>query len=263
MSLRKKAVAKMRAHDKILIDGYFRQISRSLNASTPHLVRHICAAYYLDSDELDVNQKHDPIIMSADNCCIHHEVASWNSIVGANICEIGERYQWTLRIMDVMSHSTNTWKILIGIINDDNCALLFDAERLSKKRYFTSIPGSFGFIGSGKGTTIHGQLQSHYGQRFEKKGDCIVVDLDMHKDKHSLSFVINGTEYGKASDVDINTRYRLAVSICKGRKVKLCNMEVMDSEIAVEKERSISRVSDCLGLKKPTSEKSRHKCVIC
>ena len=214
----------MGKRNELLICGYFRQLSNG-NESPPGLISHICAAYYLISDEWDLKRKHDPIILSDDNSVIHHDANSWNTIVGTNICKIGQRYQWTLKIVDVMSDTGNTWKILVGIMDEIQCDILFESDTVPFNRYFTRMPNSFGFIGSPSGITINGSFNKKYGKPFDKKGDCIVVDLDMHKDKHSLSFVINGTEYGKAFDVDINTRYRLAVSICGGRKVKLCDVE--------------------------------------
>merc|ERR1712228_652377 len=162
-----------------------------------------------------------------DNTEIFHESKNWCAIVGKNICQIGYRYQWTLKICDIMSTTDNAWEILVGIMDDTQCDTLLDESHSAGTRYFTSTPGAFGFVGSyGRLTTGGHVSDSNYGEPFEKKGDCMTVDLDMHKDKHSLSYVINGKEHGKAFDVDINVKYRLAVSICEGKVLKLCSAEI-------------------------------------
>ena len=67
-----------------------------------------------------------------------------------------------------------------------------------------------------------------YGEKFGKKGDTIKVILDL--DESTLSFVINGNDYGPLYKKDESygfefnkeNEYRFALSLRKGLKVRLC-----------------------------------------
>ena len=51
--------------------------------------------------------------------------------------------------------------------------------------------------------------------------------LDLRNKNKTLSYIINGKDYGKAFDIDDTQKYRMAVSICEGRYLQLCHVSVM------------------------------------
>ena len=61
-----------------------------------------------------------------------------------------------------------------------------------------------------------------YGEKCAKAGDRVQVILNL--DANSLSYIINGTDYGKAVDIKPNKRgYKLAVSFMNDIVLQLCD----------------------------------------
>eukprot|EP01084_Bolivina_argentea_P164896 286600_1 len=163
----------------------------------------------VDDEKWDANCKGNITISGQ---TIENSGGSWQSVFGTKICGAPYIYKWTLQIVDVSKNSGNSWKIIIGIIEKGT-------GQEVKSNYFTSQAGKgYGFIGSQAGITVGGGKDDTYGQKFEKEGDKIEVCLDMKN--LTLSYAINGTQYGVAHDVN-NREYRLAVSIYPGRKIEL------------------------------------------
>merc|ERR1712154_752712 len=109
------------------------------------------------------------------------------------------------------SNQCNSWKSLIGIMMGDNLCY--------GKKYFTAGDG-YGFVGSASQiVTDGGSSAKKYGEKLEKVGNVIEVILELNDvDGNTLSYVINGKDYGKAFDIPPCKGgydwcgYRLAVS---------------------------------------------------
>ena len=67
--------------------------------------------------------------------------------------------------------------------------------------------------------TTNASSGKEYGEKCGKEGDIIDVYLDL--EKYTLSFGVNGTDYGIAHKLNQNKEYRLALSLVIGRRVKL------------------------------------------
>ena len=111
----------------------------------------------------------------------------WGVIFGKIICENGKRYKWSFEITDITSTTHNTWKILIGVIDINNCKALIDKKVSHYGRYFVSKSGSYGFIGSKAQTTTRGAFEENYGENFDKKGHKLTMILDLRNNLKNLS----------------------------------------------------------------------------
>ena len=56
-----------------------------------------------------------------DNIIYRANGDDWGSIFGKNVCENGKRYHWSFQITNITSDTSNSWKLLIGICDINNC----------------------------------------------------------------------------------------------------------------------------------------------
>ena len=124
----------------------------------------------------------------------------------------------------------NSWVIAIGIVPFDYYCHVDGEEDDDGESTF--IAGYCGFIG-GEAVFIGTDYQKKsYGQRFNRKGHTLKMTLNLKKGAGSggpsLSYVINGKDYGKATDVDMadcadcmqctNVIHREQTGKCNGEK---------------------------------------------
>eukprot|EP01084_Bolivina_argentea_P156906 273426_1 len=219
---------KMLPHEKDLIFGYNHIAEKEYKCVIPAGIIRLVASYYFPADIWDLSLKSKDITLSNNNQCVYHNCpygsgqTAWRSIYGTNICT-NDIYKWGLKIVKVDPNSGkgNSWNILVGICQSQICK-----DRLEKcfmEKCFKAEedlnrphPQAYGFIGSLARLTGKGSL--NYGQPFKQDGDTIIMTLDMIE--KTLSYEINGVDYGKAFDVEKAT-YRLALSISDGRCIQL------------------------------------------
>ena len=220
------AINNMERHERSLIYGYNREFEKENKTLIPKDIIHLIAVYYLEFEQWDLNLKSMDIKLSFNDRCVHHDRAlwldgnqtAWRSIYGKTICKKNKMYKWRFKIIkiDPNSGNGNSWKILIGIMQDKFC------KNKLESCFNRRQPCSYGFIGSIASLTGDKNCNDRdgkYGQKFENKGDTLTMILNMKT--YVLSYIINGINYGKAYDIDHKGHYRLALSIADGRYVQL------------------------------------------
>eukprot|EP01084_Bolivina_argentea_P102139 183032_1 len=137
----------------------------------------------------------------------------WHRILGKKQCKPSTgKYHWTLKLVDVYPIS-NGLKILVGVCPKDN----WDKYSTGgNEQYFYSFRGSNPTVACPEKLT---KVTRVYGEKFEKLDDIIDVYLDTNN--FTLSYKINGHDYGIACSNLPKTTYRLAVDLCPKRKLKM------------------------------------------
>ena len=218
---------KLSKYIKYLTFGYIRmniQIllpTNSVYYNIPEGIKHICASYSRLRDEWGLC--HKEINISNDKTIISHDDSDWNTAFGITICEKGNKYEWKLKLIKRKGDlGGNTWKTIFGVIQESHCKTILSAKQHTFSRNFTSSGGGYGFIG------YQSRIQSPrqhkmYGEKFDTEGGTINIILDLRENKNTVSYIINGKNYEKACDVKKDCKYRLAVSVCAGRHIKICD----------------------------------------
>ena len=107
---------------------------------------------------------------------------------------------------------------MAGIIKNEYCKSR--TQSTGVLAYIGESIGYFGSIGQ-----IYGAQKGWIKglPKYENVGDILKIILDL--DKEILIFVINGESHQVQTDdifrIDKNIKYRLAVSLCPGRKLQL------------------------------------------
>ena len=192
----------------------------SLFSNIPLSIYSICLCYYYATDKFDKNNKSECIILSNDDTCIYYSHgATWQTIFGQRICIRGGVYEWKLKLIKIKEQGYNTWNTIIGVVDDKQNKKKILITSASDITFFNN---SYGFIGSQKKSYSridHEYQRVEYGEKFEKENDEIIVILDLIN--NTLSYKINGNDYGVAYKVKSGISYRFAVSLCKGRTLEL------------------------------------------
>eukprot|EP01084_Bolivina_argentea_P185191 319376_1 len=158
---------------------------------------------YVDDKKVSINGN---ILTAIDGCCTNYG----NVIINKN-----EYYTWKLRLksrrLASYIHQPN-----IGIIKSDDKILS------QYKNNSTNWHGhNKGYWLSAQGGLIYGEKNTEYGALFFEAGDIMEMTLDLrNKSENTLSYCINGTNYGIAVSnipVDDGVGYVLAVSFHYGR----------------------------------------------
>lgn len=220
-------VSRMNEQQKFLVFGFVRGIEKEYkNIRIPEPIVLLFALYYVANAEWDLSLKSADIMVSGDNNEFVENMTasqySWKSIFGKRICCGYGKYEWNLKIISTTKQVSNSWKIMVGIIENKYCSQQTEDSAFDDK-------WGIGLVGSTQGITQTSIVNSDYGELFEKVGDTVKIILDL--DNLTLSYVINGTDYGAAIDANNSYKfelnkhdeYRLALSIIKGRKLRLFN----------------------------------------
>ena len=217
--------SKMSIKQRDLIFGYIHEIEKLYKLNIPEPIILLFALFYISNAEWDLSILSNYIKVSGDNNEYVENMEDidedWKSIFGKRICCGYGKYEWNLEIVE-SSSSNNNWNIMVGIIKND-ARFCMKARDRSAFEKFTSI----GIVGSERGIVEWWIVNRKYGEKFEKVGDTIKVILDL--DNLTLSYTINGTDYGPAIDstnsydFDLNkeNEYRFALSLISGRKLRL------------------------------------------
>ena len=206
---------------KDLINGYIRNMQVILPKdetfyNIPPLINHICLIYYGSTDEWDSKYISKKMKLQ-DNCITNISDVAYEyvSAFGRAIISSG-KFHWKFKIEKVQKTG---WYIVIGIWK------IKSEVEPPKETYFThkGYKSGYGFV------TEDGKLVTETGGSSFKKygvpcktGDIIDMYLDL--DKLTLSFAINGTDYGPAFRDIENTSYRMALNMQqKGDSLRLLN----------------------------------------
>ena len=207
--------------NKLLLDGYFRNCQKELfqvemidNAyfNIPEISKSICLLYYGLSDAWDPKYVGDTYKL-LDNQTIKHVgeegFGNVKSAYGTAIISDGE-YHWKFTIKKY-SAGANTWSIVIGIWKTTSSP----TPPIEHYTWFTRYGNGYGFVlGDGKLVVLRGNTSENtkYAKDYvAADGDIIDMYLDLNK--ATLSYTINGTDYGVARNVE-RTSYRAAVIAC-------------------------------------------------
>ena len=192
---------------KDTVTGFIR---RTKNKHIPEEIIHICMLFYALVDQFDPKCVDSALIKLNEETqsVIHIKDYGQTSAYLTNIVDSG-RHEWKFKIVqrrDVM---------LIGIWRV--------GENVSPplNTYFTNghDKGYAYSLSAGKRTTIRG---GHSDSKYGVKGtDGDIVDMVLDFDKSSLSFRVNGINYGKSHDVK-QGKYRAAVHLIgKGDQIQV------------------------------------------
>eukprot|EP01084_Bolivina_argentea_P000935 1710_1 len=218
---------------KYLTKNFIRKIQQSFPQNNsyyniPEDLIYICACYLYIRDEWDL--KHNDIIVYNHNTIYHTSNWCWNTAVGKTICTKDNIYEWKLQITKVTGISRSSWHFLVGVLKNEYSNeytkgqnVFFTKKQTSKhgKLATSHEIGGYGFVAALAKLTTHGQGGKQYGKKFTDVGQTINVILDLKQ--NTLSYKIDGIDYGKAFDVHDGCEYRLAVSIANDRHIKICD----------------------------------------
>ena len=199
--------------DKI-VKGYMREhIKLFINQLFPEdIINVVFDFYYVGIDKWYL--KYVKHYINIDGLKVKNTMYHNGSAFGSFIIEKGMIHSWTIKLLNWNDKTTyggtgsGPW---IGIIKDK--------DDLLKKWYYNTgwaRDGSgYAFVcgvGCKEGAGIRRDKQeAKYGEKFKKAGDVMTIILDTYK--WTLSYIINGTDYGIAfKDID-QCNYRLAVTI--------------------------------------------------
>ena len=187
----------------ILSTGYIRQqIENVFKLLIPSEIKYLCFQFWFINvcDEWD--KKFSNNAYQIDGQCVTTNISISEeyqaSAFGSHIVESGI-YSWIIKL------NTDIDWICIGVIQNDEKIL---------KEYVNSADYEYygGSLYSG-GSTYFEESEKGYGCAFGDKDDIIEMTLDMNK--HTISYKINGKDYGIAYDKMRHDKYRLVIN-CNG-----------------------------------------------
>lgn len=205
-------------HDLLVIGWIKNEIERKYNhLKVPFALKQLCYRFWLIkvSDKWDIEQYDKQRISVHDDGSITAKKIYACSIYGKHQVDIGRKYIWTLKMNKwCCGWSSIVAQPYIGIIKSDIKLL---------KKCETMVPKGNSAYGWGASKAkIDGQKAYEsisYGEKCIKPNDIIEMSLDLQN--MTLSYKINGNDYGVAfKDID-PCSYRLFVSFYHGKGTQL------------------------------------------
>lgn len=180
----------------ILVAGYIRNISKQYNLAIPHDINGICFEFWIIrvSDEWDQSLIGKHIKIDGQLVQLSKD-RKFGSCFGCYSISKGT-HSWTVKF------GTDIDWVVIGIIEDDPTTLAYVANHnpfdmtdcghwiLNLNEYFGDRPG--------------------YHPEVRKSGSTVTVTVDM--DNHSLSYKVNDTECGVATNELNKEKYRFMIT---------------------------------------------------
>eukprot|EP00483_Globobulimina_turgida_P011074 UN11095 len=176
----------------------------------PDEIKYICCMYGDTYDQWDANMKHPFMkVNHTESTVIHHNTHQYGTIFGQLVCKTGNLYQWQLRVLDNDSKISHRFPMTIGIIKA-SFTLFGQKITVQLKGYDFST----NFLDALAG---YGYKSRHYLTQFGRKGDIIIMRLDLRQNKNTLSYTVNGNHmHSETVSVDKKFEYKFAVSIPSG-----------------------------------------------
>ena len=196
---------------ELLVFGFVKELG---GVSYPKELVELIFLWYFINEEWDKKIKAEAIEIIDDLSVVHtdYNKGCWQGALGINECKSG-KHEWKLQITKAEAcQPDNTIKIMVGICEEKNW----------KKMVNNHLgPGlsMYCFLASITALQAPGIWKDDYAEPFEKEGDTIELYLDM--DNKTLSYTVNGNDYGVAFKDIEEGNYRLAVSICVNRTITL------------------------------------------
>ena len=173
----------------------------------------ICVDFYNDPEEFDEDHNYHGMVIDKDDKSIVYNGSgvTWTTIFGKTIIKSNEIFAWDFKIIGKPESITNSWKIAIGVVPA--------SFKKTTNSSFTFIAPNYGFIGSNSTLAGNGKRNKVKQQFGEEEGDELRMILNLRE--YKLSYVINGQDNGYCIEKLRIENYRMAVSLCRGRKLKL------------------------------------------
>ena len=197
--------------------GYIRDIQHKLPRdiayfNIPMSIYQMCTLYYHRFEKWDPDNK-DSTYEIIDDYILHQTMEGWGSAFLTNIVKIG-KHDWIFKLTEYPAHRN----VCIGIVK-------MDKDKPTKSHLGLEPDTVYSFLANFALTNVHcsrDEWRNKYGEKC-KKGDEIGMHLDLNK--LTLSFSINGKDFGKAYDID-KCEYKAAINMTqKGCKLELVSYQ--------------------------------------
>ena len=186
----------------ILVAGYIKMVTKEYKLLIPNDIIRICFVHWLIKvcDSWDTHYIADTI--EIDGQIVKVKEKGFASVYGSHsICK--GTYSWTLRFNTMIN------SMVIGIIEDNEEILKKVLNENCNESAFASY-GRWIINKSDQFYDGYGAKGKNYHEFVYKKDSIIIVTLDM--DNHSLSFAINGEDYGVATSKLDKDKYRFIIN---------------------------------------------------
>ena len=196
----------------ILVSGYIRKkIINPHQLKIPIELKKLCFLFwYINAcDKWDKSLCHEFVQINKEGTCFKlDDDFLWDPEDGVGLCSVfginsiksQQIFSWRIRF------NTNVFWACIGLIKDDPKVI---NQNITDNNYGRQNPGCF-LINHGA-MCYEGERKEKYCRSFDNKGDIIEMTLNMKK--HTVSYKINGVDYGVAYDKLMDDSYRLVVSV--------------------------------------------------
>lgn len=196
---------------KFTVFGYIHeheslQKSKKKIYKIPLLIQYLCLGYYDSSDKWD--KSHCKIDKNIANITSYENKSAFLTNIISK-----DKYKWKFKIQS-LSINAHIFFSIRPFISETNYNTL-------PEYVFCGATGSRAILIDEKtDTKVH-----DYGTKC-KQNDIIEMILDLNK--NTLSFIINGINYGIAFNNILNTQYRAIVDCCSSARIELINSYYCD-----------------------------------
>eukprot|EP01084_Bolivina_argentea_P000504 945_1 len=180
----------------------------------PDAIIDMCLNYYVIFEEWDNGWKSDLIVITEkynNRCTVIDNSNCFHTVLGIKRVKYG-KHHWRIKLKEYISN-WGYWRNVVGIVKTSQ----FEKSMLQSNICVNFEQGYF-FIGWACHKTqsvITSDKNTHklkpYGRAMVMFGDIVDIYLDL--EYGTLSFALNGEYFGVSHRVDINTEYRLCITI--------------------------------------------------
>ena len=211
MTLNLMTINRIRPKRKVTVYGY---MHKQYGQNVLNEVILICLLFYGnrdDSDEWDKKHNTDSLKLDEEKGIIRQDQgytqanAYMTKVVDSGI------HSWAFKVITCTNHKYPT--MMIGIRNCSGGLLQtrpFTSRALEQAEEYGLRQGYAFVTSTGQIEVRHYQTPSGYKDYGEECPDGTIIDMTVNFDELSLSYMINGKDYGKAYDITPG-RYRAAV----------------------------------------------------
>ena len=204
----------------LVTNGYIRsQIEELHYLKIPFDIKQTCYKFLsLICDEWDPIHSH-PEMEITDNSFKLTTDRMTRSVYGKYIVKNGDIFQWNIGIKSYCDDNS-MWHSYIGVIQDIPSVLKQFSYTYD---WYKKYGYQFGVKNKQLRPNQHKNHDSLYGEKFMKNGDTMSIILNLKN--YTLSYIINGNDYGVAFKNIKNASYRLAISMSnlgKGSEFEFC-----------------------------------------
>ena len=198
---------------ELLVFGFVKEI---VEESYPKELLQLFFLWYFINEQWDKVIKGKDIEIIDDLSIVHtdYDKGCWQGALGTIECSLSKCY-WKLKITEEKECiPSNTIRIMVGICEEKCWEKMVNNHTGPYQHMYCFWASSS--ISLWQSST---RVTEKYGEPFEKEGDTIELYLNM--DDKTLSYTINGNDYGVAFKDIEQGNYRVAVSVCVNRTLTL------------------------------------------